>query len=106
MSPEETALIKKIVEDCHPLHFSQADAPLLRAYCQACVLGELAFLSAQESPDALGDWERCVRVQAALSVELRLSPHSRADPKTVMRTVAGHSLREVGVNSRKPCRDP
>jgi hypothetical protein len=98
MTPEETALFRKIVEDCHPLHFAQADAPLLRAYVQACVLGELAFVSAQQSPDALGDWERYVRVQAALSVKLRLNPHSRADPKTVMRTVAGHSVREVGVS--------
>ena len=96
-SPGEAALFKTIVESCHPLHFSQADAPLLRAYVQACLLSELAFASAQQSPDALGDWERCVRVQAALSVKLRLNPHSRADPKTVMRTVAGHSLREIGV---------
>ena len=42
MTPEETALFKKIVEDCHPLHFSQSDGPLLRSYVQACVLGELA----------------------------------------------------------------
>ena len=33
MTPEETALFKKIVEDCHPLHFAQADGPLLRSYC-------------------------------------------------------------------------
>ena len=33
MTPEETALFKKIVEDCHPLHFAQADGPLLRRYC-------------------------------------------------------------------------
>ena len=38
MSPEETALFRKIVEDCHPSHFAQCDAPLLRAYVQACLL--------------------------------------------------------------------
>ena len=35
MTPEETALFKKIVEDCHPLHFSQADAALLRTMSKA-----------------------------------------------------------------------
>jgi hypothetical protein len=33
-----------------------------------------------------------------LSVKLRLSPHSRSDPKTVMRSVAGLSVREMGVS--------
>ena len=97
MTPEETALFKRIVEDCHPLHFTQSDAPLLRSYVQACLLGELAFASAQQSPDALGDWERCVRVQAALSIKLRLNPHSRADPKSLTRQHLGRSLRQIGV---------
>ena len=70
MTPEETSLFKRIVEDCQPLHFSQADAVLLRTYCQSVLLVELAFLAAQQSPDALADWERCVRVQAALSIKL------------------------------------
>ena len=33
MTPEETALFKKIVEDCHPLHFSQADAAFAANLC-------------------------------------------------------------------------
>ena len=98
MTPEETALFEKIVEDCHPLHFSQADAALLRSYVQSVLLAELAFLSAQQSPDALVDWERCVRVQAALSVKLRLNPHSRADPRSLTRQHLGHSVREIGVS--------
>ena len=97
-SPEEAELFKTIVEGCHPLHFTQSDAPLLRSYCQAILLGELAFASAQQSPSALGDWEKICRTMAMLSIKLRLSPHSRSDPKTVMRTVAGHSQREVGVS--------
>ena len=97
MSPEETALFRKIVEDCHPLHFAQSDAPLLRSYCQAILLCELAFASAQQSPSALADWERCCRTMAMLSIKLRLSPHSRADPKTIARGIAGQSLREFGV---------
>ena len=92
MSPEE--LFRKIVEDCHPLHFAQSDAPLLRSYCQAIILGDLAFEAAQQSPDALGDWEKCCRTMAARSVKLRLSPHSRSDPKTVMRAIAGHTTRD------------
>ena len=98
MSPEETTLFKTIVGACHPLHFAQSDAPLLRAYVQACILGELAFESAQASPSALGDWEKCCRTIAMLSVKLRLSPHSRSDPKTIMRAIAGQSLREAGVS--------
>ena len=43
MTPEETVLFKKIVEDCHPLHFAQADGPLLRSYCQSVLLAELAL---------------------------------------------------------------
>jgi hypothetical protein len=46
------------------------------------------YEAAQQSPDALGDWEKCCRTMAALSVKLRLSPHSRSDPKTVMRASA------------------
>jgi hypothetical protein len=96
MSREELTLFRKIVEDCHPLHFAQSDAPLLRAYCQACVLGEMAFEAAQQSPDALGDWEKCCKTMAALSVKLRLNPHSRSDPKTIMRAIAGQSLPKFG----------
>ena len=35
---------------------------------------------------------------AMLSIKLRLSPHSRADPKTIARGIAGQSLCEVGVS--------
>ena len=98
MTVEKTELFRKIVEDCDARHFAQSDAPLLRTYCQAILLGELAFASAQASPSALGDWEKCCRTIAMLSVKLRLSPHSRSDPKTVMRSVAGLSVREMGVS--------
>ena len=97
-SPEEAKLFREIVEAAPALHFTQSDAPLLRSYCQAILLGELAFTSAQASPSALGDWEKCCRTIAMLSVKLRLSPHSRSDPKTVMRSVAGLSVREMGVS--------
>ena len=69
MSPEETAFSKRllrIVTLCILLK------PMGRC-CEAIAMAELAFLAAQQSPDALGDWERCVRVQAALSVKLRLA---------------------------------
>ena len=36
-------------------------------------------------------------MQAALSIKLRLNPHSRSDPRTLTRTLAGHWLREIGV---------
>ena len=98
MTPEETKLFREIVEAAPALHFSQSDSSLLRSYCQSIILGELAFVSAQQSPDALGDWDRCVRVQAALSVKLRLNPHSRADPKSLTRQHLGHSVREIGVS--------
>jgi hypothetical protein len=50
-----------------------------------------------ESPDA-GDWEKCCRTMATLAVKLRLSPQSRTDPKTIMRAIAGQSVRETGVS--------
>ena len=100
MTPEETALFKKIVEGCHLCILLKPTGRCCEPMCQSVPLVSWLFLAAQQSPDALGDWERCVRVQAALSVKLRLNPHSRADPKTVMRTVAGHSQREVGVTSK------
>ncbi len=98
MTPEETTLFKTIVESCPALHFTQSDAPLLRTYCQAILLGELAFACAQQSPSAVGDWEKVCRTIAMLSVKLRLSPHSRSDPKTIARGIAGQSLREMGVS--------
>ena len=33
-----------------------------------------------------------------LSIKLRLSPHSRSDPKTIARGIAGQSVREIGVS--------
>ena len=39
-----------------------------------------------------------MRVQAALSVKLRLNPHSRADPRSLTRQHLGHSVREIGVS--------
>jgi len=64
---------------------------------QACLLGQVAFESAMESPDA-GDWEKCCRTMATLAVKLRLSPQSRTDPNTIMRAIAGQSVRETGVS--------
>jgi hypothetical protein len=103
MTVEKTELFRKIVEDCDARHFAQSDAPLLRTYCQAILLGELAFASAQASPSALGDWEKCCRTIAMLSVKLskrscgrspvnhceRLALASKAWPRSVM-------VREVG----------
>jgi len=102
-SPEEAKLFREIVEAAPALHFTQSDAPLLRSYCQAILLGELAFTSAQASPSALGDWEKCCRTIAMLSVKLskrscgrspvnhceRLALASKAWPRSVM-------VREVG----------
>ena len=97
-SPEEAKLFREIVGAAPALHFTQSDAPLLRTYCQAILLGELAFASAQQSPSAVGDWEKVCRTIAMLSIKLRLSPHSRSDPKTIARGIAGQSVREIGVS--------
>ena len=92
----ERELFERIVKQTSPMHFTESDAPLLAAYCQAINLVDLTYQDALASPDRLPAWERAVKVMSALSVKLRLNPHSRIDPKTLTRSHLGLSLRETG----------
>jgi phage terminase small subunit len=93
----ERAVFEKIVADCPPSHFSQSDAPLLVAYCQAYLLVQAAFEAACDDPSQLPAWERSARVMASLSTKLRLAPSTRTDPKTLARRLAStHDPRAWG----------
>ena len=92
----ERELFERIVKQTSPMHFTESDAPLLAAYCQAINLVDLTYQDALASPDRLPAWERAVKVMSALSVKLRLNPHSRIDPKTLTRSHLGLLLRETG----------
>ena len=96
MSPEELTVFQRIVAQSHPTHFTESDGPLLQAYCQAIVLTGMAFDTAMQRPAELPTWERCVKTMATLATKLRLCPHSRSDPKTVMRAISGQSRYETG----------
>lgn len=74
-----------LVNSLAPEHFAKSDAPLLRSYCEATALADLAATElAANGPVVNGKaspWltvqEKQVRAQTALSLRLRLSPQSR-----------------------------
>jgi hypothetical protein len=70
---------------CGPRHFTKSDAPLLASYVQATLLSRAAVKKAASDPAMLALWEKSTRMQSTLATRLRLSPASRADPKTVAR---------------------
>jgi hypothetical protein len=90
--PERTLFVQ-IVEACAPIHFVPSDLPLLIRYVEALALAdkaaghlhtEGAVINGKPSP-WLVVLEKCQRAVVALSMRLRLSPQSRADPKTLTR---------------------
>ena len=95
LSGVEQELFERIVKQCAPMHFTEADSPLLVSYVQSIVLADMAYETALASPDNLPAWERCVKTMATLSVKLRLNPHSRVDPKTLARSIM---RRDLGVD--------
>jgi hypothetical protein len=93
----ERQLFEKIVAQCPPMHFHQSDESILISYVQCIVLCDLAYQAALTSPDQVQAWERATKMLVALSVKLRLNPHSRVDPRTLTRSHLGLSHREHGV---------
>jgi hypothetical protein len=77
----ERAMFVELIDACDARHFRPSDLPLLTSYIQATLLAR----GTVRDPDRVADWERAVRVQAALATRLRLSPQSRTDPKTIGR---------------------
>ncbi len=78
---EEQALFSELVEACDASHFRDSDIPLLVSYIQSTLISRCAA----HDPDKITIWEKATRMQATLATRLRLSPQSRADPKTVGR---------------------
>jgi phage terminase small subunit len=92
LDPIDSALFRKIVASCSVDHFSQADAPLLSAYCQAVRISRRAFEASLTDASHIVAWEKSTRTLALLATRLRLSPHSRAGPKAIGRHAAQSTL--------------
>jgi len=93
LTAAERALFVEIVAACPTKHFVASDLPLLIRYVEALALAdkaaghlhtEGAVIKGKTSP-WLVVLEKCQRAVVALSMRLRLSPQSRADPKTLQR---------------------
>jgi hypothetical protein len=85
LSKPERRLFAEIVAVAPAQQFVASDAPLLASYVQACLLARSAVRRAGKDARALSTWEKASRVQAMLATRLRLSPHSRVDPKVIGR---------------------
>ena len=71
-------LFNEIVNDRDPRHFVESDKPLLVSFIMASLLAN----KTAESLAHIVEFEKAVRLQAMLSVKLRLNPHSRLDAKS------------------------
>src|SRR5262245_3480766 len=84
LTKSERAQFLAIVDGSAPGHFMPSDAPLLAAYVTAITLSRRTA----RDPDKLGQWEAATKMMATLATKLRVSPHTRRDPKTVARAAA------------------
>ena len=91
LSADEKRLFETIVQQSAPTHFQKGDAELLAVFVQSVYLTSVAYESALQSPKMLADWEKAARTMISLARQLRLSPISRSDPKTLARAYAGQS---------------
>ena len=77
-TPEHVAKIfREVVASVPPGHFVAADASIVLAYCEAAHLAHALSRQAARKPVITKYWATAARTQAALSVKLRLNPHSR-----------------------------
>lgn len=83
-------LFRTIVRACPPEHFAAGDVPLLATYCQAIRISRREASASAGDVSRVATWEKTARVVAALATRLRLSPHSRTDPKSAARRAAEH----------------
>jgi hypothetical protein len=81
LNAKERALFEDLINACDPKHFRASDTPLLVSMVQATLMVQ----KLARTPSKIQEWERAARVQMALATKLRLSPHSRTDPKTITR---------------------
>src|SRR5918993_275946 len=90
-------LFTEIVSATDSRHFVPSDEPLLARYCEAIAQSERAEEALRSEGDVVNGrpspWiavqTSSVRTIATLATRLRLSPHSRTDPKTAGRRAAG-----------------
>jgi len=93
LSEPERSIFNRIVANCDARHFRPSDELLLVRYAEASALCDLAADHLRTEGAVVGGkpspWitvqEKSVRTMVALSMRLRLSPQSRADPKTIAR---------------------
>ena len=81
LTSDERKLFGELNGACDASHFRASDLPLLISYIQATLIAQ----ASARDPDQIARWEKAVKLQAVLATRLRLSPQSRADPKTVAR---------------------
>ena len=81
LTTAERKLFNELTTACDRNHFRTSDLPLLISYVQASLLAQ----TAAHDPKRAGQWASAVKLQGMLSTRLRMSPQSRADPKTVAR---------------------
>jgi len=87
LSKPERTLFAELIAVCPAAQFVPSDVPLLASYVQATLLARSAVKRAAGDSRALAVWEKASRVAAMLATRLRLSPHSRVDPKVITRNV-------------------
>ena len=86
LSREEQALFRQIVVNCARDHFLPHDVPLLVRYVEASVKARRL----SKDPSDQKAWEQAAKIQTTLATRLRITPHSRTDPKVVARKYRDH----------------
>jgi hypothetical protein len=85
LQPEVRKIFREVVASSDPRHFRRGDIPMLVAYSTATHLASVYAGRIGESDAALKSWTECTKLQISLATKLRLTPSSRADPKTIGR---------------------
>jgi len=83
LTAAEARLFRELVASCHPQHFVASDVHLLVSYVQATLASRHWAKLAAKDPKLILQWDRATRMQCQLASRLRLSPHSRANGKSV-----------------------
>ena len=97
LDPAVLAVWRRITSSLDVRHFVAADGELLRAFCEAAVLSQEAFVELRRGGRVVGGkpspWliilEKSTRTLGALAPRLRLGPSARSDPKVLARRLSG-----------------
>lgn len=90
----EHQLFHDVVRTMPPEHFRQCDVPLLLRFVEATAMCDRAGREMENSggpvvDGAVNPWfgiqQRCAKMVSVIATRLRMTPHSRRDPKTVGR---------------------